>query len=138
MKSILLGVCMLVSAFPILADPATDADIVGLYENRSESSFVFTLKLASGGKATYTEPDLEGGGKPFVRAGKWVLSANRLDIDLQKEGRYTYLVQDVLSYSSFGCKGGSFGLAIQATPKGASKDSRYDVWRKADLKKVRC
>lgn len=139
MKHILLIAVLLVQMLAVAARAATEAEVVGLYENRSESSFIFTLKLDKTGRATYTEPDMEGG-KPLVRIGKWALADDTVTIDLPKDGRYTFAVRENLSWDSFGCKGGSFGLEIKTIPKaGATKDSRFHVWRAADRKKLeRC
>lgn len=120
------------------AQAVTDAELVGLYKNYSESSFVFTLKLDKDGKATWTEPDPVGG-KSLVLIGKWQLAGSQVELKLAKTGSYRYAVKENLPWESFGCKGGSFGLAIEATPKGASKDAGYHVWRAGDLKKAeRC
>jgi hypothetical protein len=119
MKHIFLIAAVLLQVLVGAVHAATEADVIGLYENQSESSFVFTLKLEKTGRAIYTEPDPEGG-KSFVRTGKWALTGDSVTIDLGK--------------------GGSFGLEVQAIPKvGATKDSRYHVWRAVDRKKIeRC
>jgi len=69
-----------------------------------------------------------------------VLAGDSVTIDLGKDGRYTYAVRESLAWESFGCKGSSFGLEVQAIPKvGATKDSRYHMWRAVDRKKIeRC
>lgn len=139
MKYAILISAVLVQMLASVAHAANEADVAGLYENQSESSFVFTLKLEKAGRAIYTEPDLEGG-KAYVRNGKWALAGDSVTIDLGKDGRYVYAVRENLAWASFGCKGGSFGLEVQAIPKvGATKDFRYHVWRAVDRKKIeRC
>ena len=134
---LVLAVCLQLLAHSVRA--ATDVDVLGLYENRSESSFIFTLKLEKMGRATYSEPDLEGG-KPFVMLGRWTLAGDVIALEFPKGERYTYVVRDKLSWESFGCKGASFGLEVQAIPKvGATKDSSFHLWRAADRSRLeRC
>jgi len=68
MKQTILIAAVLVQMLTGAAHAANEAEVAGLYENQSESSFVFTLKLEKAGRAIYTEPDSEGG-KSFVRTG---------------------------------------------------------------------
>lgn len=112
-----------------------EADIVGEYANRSESEFVFTLSLQKGGSVKYVEPDMEGG-KPFVMTGKWILKDNNLTVTFPKDGKFVFVVKSALTWASFGCKGESFGLASQVTPKRANGDASYHVWRAKDLKRA--
>ena len=105
--------------------------VVGAYENHSESSFIQQLTLAKDGVATYREPDMESG-KAFVAKGKWSQSTDTVEVDLGKHGKHVYTVTPNLSWAEFGCKGGSFGLAVKSQPKNFKGDN---LFRKESAKK---
>lgn len=114
---------------------AQASDVTGVYENRSETEFVYVLTLTKDGAATWNELGGEGG-KSLVLKGKWQLNGDAVELVLPKEGKYIYKVQEKLSWENFGCKGASFGLSSEVIPKVSGKDARYDLWRKADLKRA--
>ena len=105
--------------------------VMGAYENHSESSFIQELTLAKDGVATYREPDPESG-KAFVAKGKWSQSAEKIEVDLGKHGKYAYVVTPNLSWAEFGCKGSSYGLTVTAHPKKFRGDN---LFRKESAKK---
>ena len=106
--------------------------VVGSYENHSESSFIQELTLAKDGVATYREPDPMSG-KAFVAKGKWVQSAETVEVDLGRRGKYVYTVNPSLSWAEFGCKGSSYGLAAKDHPKQFRSDN---LFRKESSKKI--
>lgn len=105
--------------------------VVGSYENHSESSFIQELTLAKDGVATYREPDPMSG-KAFVKKGKWIQSAETVEVDFGKLGKYIYVVTPDLSWAEFGCKGASYGLAVKSQPKQFRSDN---LFRKESSKK---
>ena len=115
--------------------PVATKDIVGTYENRSESSFIFSLQINKDGSALYQELDPEIQ-KTIKLRGKWKMTGNNLEINFGKAGRYSYSIQPSLSWSDFGCKGGSFGLKNLSTPKAKAGSIVHNVWRKSDMKKA--
>lgn len=135
-KVFLTVVTLSVASFTSSVQAANTVDVVGTYRTNNETEFNFDLTIDKAGKATYTEQDLMGGGKPTVFVGKWVLDGSTLTINFPKEGRYVYAVTEQLTWKNFGCKGSSFGLAITSTPKAVTGDSNYYVFRKADLRKT--
>jgi hypothetical protein len=108
-------------------------DVVGRYENRSESAFSYSRNLQKDGKAVYEEPDPESG-KNLVLRGRWSQEGNQVMVDFGAKGKYRYEVQDKLSWAAFGCKGATFGLANRATARAAKPDAAHDLWLKADLR----
>lgn len=118
-----------------VSSTALARELAGLYENRSESSFSYSLNLQKDGKAIYREPDPEEG-KVIVLRGAWKQDGNQVVVDFGAKGKYRYEVLDKLSWAAFGCKGASFGLANQATTRAARPDSAHDVWLKTDLRRA--
>lgn len=116
-------------------NPEIPTNLADIYENRSESNFIFSLQLEKNGSATYEEPILAGN-KSIKLRGQWKKNGNDLLINFGKSGIYRYVVQPQLSWADFGCKGGSFGLQNRSTPKSKSRSVVHDVWRKSDLKKT--
>ena len=110
-------------------------DLIGIYENRSESEFIFTLQIEKNGSAIYEEPDLETGRSIKLR-GNWKKDGDDLVLNFGKKGSYRYSVKQRLSWAAFGCKGESFGLENKSTPRSKKRDSSHDVWRKVDMKKA--
>lgn len=110
-------------------------EITGTYSNRSESSFIFTLQLNKDNSAVYEEIDPEGG-KPLKFRGRWKKTANQLELNFGKNGVYRYSIEANLSWSDFGCKGGSFGFKNISVPKsqGTGSSIVHNVWRKSDLR----
>jgi hypothetical protein len=131
----LRGYLTAAALFVNVASAQTVTDWAGRFENRSESSFAYTLDLARDGQATYRESDTEGG-KALVLKGKWAVSGGLLTVDLGKKGRYAYVPQTKLSWQSFGCREATPGLEIRSTPRGASKDAGFNLWRESDLKRA--
>lgn len=129
-----LAVSLITFAEP--AQSVVQAEVIGKYQTNNETEFNFYLTIDKNGKVSYNEPDVMGGGRPTLFTGKWVLEGSTLTFSFPKEGRYTYTVTDQLTWKNFGCKGSSFGLAITSNPKGATGDSNYYLFRKADLKKT--
>ena len=118
------------------AHAATMAEIAGVYQNRSESEFIYDLTLKTDGTAVWQDPNHQGG-KPLILKGNWKLSDSAVELIVSYKGkpeRYVYQVNPKLSWSAFGCKGETFGLANRGTAKRKSGDGAYDVWRKADIK----
>ena len=110
-------------------------DLIGIYENRSESEFIFTFELKKNGSATYLEPNAETG-KTLKSNGRWKQEGSNLNISFGKSVNYQYTIQTNLSWADFGCKGGSFGLKNESIPKSKTRSVVHDVWRKSDLKKA--
>lgn len=108
-------------------------DLIGSYENRSESEFIFYLQLNKNGSVIYEEPDLEGG-KSLKLRGRWKQKGDDLIMDFGKNGIYRYTIKPSLSWGDFGCKGASFGLENRSSPKLKRPDSSHNVWRRADMK----
>ena len=115
--------------------PIATKDVIGTYENRSESSFIFSLQINKDGSALYQEPDPEGK-KTIKLRGKWRATGNNLEINFGKAGRYSYSIQPSLSWADFGCRGSSFGLKNLSTPQDQKGSINHNVWRKSDMKKA--
>lgn len=115
--------------------PSQINTITGLYENRSESDFIFTLQLNKDSSVVYEEFDSEGG-KPLKLRGRWKKNGNQLELNFGKNGVYKYSIETNLAWSDFGCKGGSFGFKNISVPKsqGAGNSIVHNVWRKSDLR----
>ena len=137
MKTVSKWVCSagVLASFLVASSGALARDVVGHYENRSESSFSYALNLQKDGKAVYQEPDTEGG-KDLILRGRWSQDGNQVLVDFGAKGKYRYEVQDKLSWASFGCRGDSFGLANRATARATKPDGAYDLWLKTDLRKA--
>lgn len=135
MKTVSKWVCGagLLASLLAVSSSALARDVVGRYENRSESAFSYALNLQKGGKAVYEEPDPEEG-KVLVLRGRWTQDGNQVVVDFGPKGKYRYEVQDKLSWASFGCKGESFGLANRATARASKPDAAHDLWLKSDLR----
>lgn len=115
--------------------PIATKEIIGTYENRSESSFIFSLQIKKDGSALYQETDPEAQ-KTMKLRGKWKRTGNNIEINFGKAGRYSYSIQPGLSWADFGCKGGSFGLKNLSTPRNKNGSVAHNVWRKSDMKKA--
>lgn len=122
-------------AMALCSLPAMARDLVGVYENRSESAFSYTLQLQKDGKAVYREPDPDTG-KVFALRGTWSIDGTALVADFGAKGKYRYAISEELTWASFGCKGASFGLANKGTPRSAQPSLAHDLWIKSDLRKA--
>ena len=137
MKSVAKWICGagVLASLMAVSSTALARELAGLYENRTESSFSYSLNLQKDGKAIYREPDPEEG-KVIVLRGSWTQDGNQVVVDFGAKGKYRYEVQEKLSWSGFGCKGASFGLANQGTTRVPRPDSAHDVWLKTDLRRA--
>lgn len=131
MKFFVLAILVTTTANFALAQSSLPP-VIGTYESHTESSYHLELTLGKNGVANYRQPDFEQPKKSFAMAGRWSQAGDEVEVDFGKRGKYVYAISPNLSWEEFGCKGGSFGLAVKSTPE---TDMKVNLWRKESSKK---